>query len=225
MPKPEAPRRFLEGNAMSESPRAPGEGDPTILVIDDEPANLQLIKMAVVREHFRCNLVLLDGARKALERIRELRDASTDPRFAYFRRQLELQQLAVTGWIAWAEGRNDEAIALLRYSADEEDALGKHPVSPGAIMPVRELLGDLYLELNRPADALAAFEQSLQLNPARYRGTAGAARAAELAGKTELARAYYRKLLELAKNGDGQRPEVAQAQAFLDGGTNPAGQR
>ena len=123
------------------------------------------------------------GARKAVERIQELHDASSDPKFAYFRRQLELQQLAVAGWIAWAEGRNDEAIALLRYSADEEDALGKHPVSPGAIIPVRELLGDLYLELNRPADALAAFERSLQLNPGRYRAFAGAARAAGLAGK------------------------------------------
>jgi tetratricopeptide (TPR) repeat protein len=159
----------------------------------------------------------LDGARKAMARMQELHDASSEPKYAYFRRQLELQQLAVTAWIARAEGRNDEAIALLRYAADEEDALGKHPVSPGAIMPVRELLGDLYLELNRPADALAAFDQSLQLNPARYRGTAGAARAAELAGKTDVARDDYRQLLELARDGDGQRPELAQARAFLGG--------
>ena len=158
----------------------------------------------------------LDGARKALERIRELGNASSDPKFAYFRRQLELQRLAVAGWIARAEGRNDEAIALLRYSADEEDELGKHPVSPGAIVPVRELLGELYLALDRPADALGAFERSLQLNPGRYRGTAGAARAAELAGRADVARDYYAKLLELAQNGDGQRPEVAQARAYLD---------
>ena len=155
----------------------------------------------------------LAGARQALAQLQKLRDASTDPRFAYFRRQLELQQLAVEGWIARAEGRNDQAIAFLRYAADEEDALGKHPVSPGSIVPVRELLGDLYLELDRPADALAAFEQSLQLNPERYRGIAGAARAAERAGQTELATRYQRKLVELAKNGDGQRPETAQARA------------
>jgi tetratricopeptide (TPR) repeat protein len=78
-------------------------------------------------------------------------------------------------WIAWGEGRNDEAIAFMRYAADEEDALGKHPVSPGAILPVRELLGDLYLELDRPADALAAYEQSLTLNPERYRAMGRAA--------------------------------------------------
>jgi tetratricopeptide (TPR) repeat protein len=157
----------------------------------------------------------LAGARKAMTRIQELRDASGDAKVAYFRRQLDLQLLAVQGWIAKMEKRDDEAIALLRYAADEEDALGKHPVSPGSILPVRELLGSLYLALGRPGEALAAFEQSLQLNPERYRGGAGAARAAEAAGKPEVAGRYYRKLLELAKGGDGQRPETAHARAFL----------
>ena len=167
----------------------------------------------------------LDGARKASARIQQLHDASTDPGYAYFRRHLELQQLAVKGWIAWGEGRNDEAIALLRYAADEEDALGKHPVSPGAIVPVRELLGDLYLELNRPGDALATYEQSLTLNPERYRAIAGAARAAEGAGKAGTAREYYAKLLELAKPGDGTRPEIAQARAYLAGAGGPVAER
>ena len=167
----------------------------------------------------------LAGARVAAARIQELRDASTDVRFAYFKRQLELQQLAIAGWLARAEKRNDEAIALLRYAADEEDALGKHPVSPGSIVPVREMLGDLYLELGRPADALAAYESSLQLNPERYRAIAGAARAAEQAGKAEVARDYYRRLLDLTKDGDGQRPEMAQARAFLKDATTQASQR
>src|SRR5262249_47938014 len=127
---------------------------------------------------------------------------------------LELQMLAVNGWIAWADKRQDEALALLRYAADEEDALGKHPVSPGAIVPIRELLGDVDLELNRPVEALAAYERSLPLNPGRYRATAGAARAAELAGKTGTARDYYRRLTDLAKDGDGQRPELAHARGF-----------
>ena len=157
----------------------------------------------------------IDGTRKAAARIQKLHDESTDPGYAYFRRQLELQQIAVKGWIAWAEGSNDEAIAFLRYAADEEDILGKHPVSPGSILPIRELLGDLYLELNRPADALVAYEQSLMLNPERYRAIAGAALAAERASKTDTARAYYTKLLELAKPGDGTRPEIAQARAYL----------
>jgi tetratricopeptide (TPR) repeat protein len=157
----------------------------------------------------------LPGAGKAMARIQELHDASTDPGYAYFRRQLELQQLALKGWTAWAEGRHDEALAFLRYASDEEDVLGKHPVSPGSILPIRELLGDLYLELNRPVDALTAYEQSLTLNPQRYRAIAGAARAAERAAKDKTAREYYAKLLELAKPGDGTRPEIAQARAYL----------
>lgn len=167
----------------------------------------------------------LAGAREAAARIQALRDASTDPKVAYFRRQLELQRLAVDGWIAFLEGRADEAIALLRYAADEEDALGKHPVSPGAIQPIRELLGELYLALDRPQDALAAFERSLELNPRRFRAIAGAARAAELAGKTEAAGTHYRSLLELAKGGDGERPELARARAFLDRESTPVTRR
>ena len=107
----------------------------------------------------------------------------------------------------------------MRYAADEEDALGKHPVSPGSIIPVREMLGDLYLELGRPANALTAYQQSLTLNPERYRAIAGAGRAAEKAGQAEVARDYYRKLLELAKAGDGQRPETEHARAFVEADT------
>jgi Tfp pilus assembly protein PilF len=69
-------------------------------------------------------------------------------------------------------------------------------------------------------DALAAFERSLQLNPGRYRATAGAAHAAEVAGRTEAARDYYRKLTDLARDGDGQRPELAHARAFVGGDTS-----
>lgn len=205
-------RIVLERHAWKEAASLPPPNERFVARFPFDAAHVELAR-ALGRVHTGD----LEGARAALARIRELRDASSDPRFAYFRRQLELQQLAVGGWIAWAEGRVDEAIALLRYAADEEDAIGKHPVSPGAIVPVRELLGDLYFELKRPADALAAFERSLQLNPERYRATAGAARAAALAGKIEVARDYYRKLLELAKPGDGERPEIGHARAFLNG--------
>jgi tetratricopeptide (TPR) repeat protein len=159
----------------------------------------------------------LDGARRAMSRMKDLHDASDQPNAAFFRKQLELQQRAVAGWIAWAGKRPDEAIAALSAAADEEDALGKHPVSPGAIVPIRELLGELELEVGKPVDALAAFERSLQLNPGRYRATAGAALAAERAGKDDLARDYYARLVELAKDGDGQRPELARARAYLEG--------
>jgi tetratricopeptide (TPR) repeat protein len=166
----------------------------------------------------------LGGVHKSIARMEELRDAMVDPRYAYFRRQLEVQLLAVNGSLARAEGRNDEAIALLRYAADEDDTLGKSPVSPGNLVPVRELLGDLMLDLDRPAEALAAFERSIELNPGRFNALAGAGRAAELAGKSGVARDHYRHLLELAADGDGTRPAIAGARAYL-GDTDLAGSR
>jgi hypothetical protein len=84
-----------------------------------------------------------DGARKAIERMRVLRDATTEPKFDYFKKHLELQVQAASAWLAHVEGRDGEAVAALRAVADGEDVLGKHPVTPGALMPAREQLGDL----------------------------------------------------------------------------------
>jgi hypothetical protein len=155
----------------------------------------------------------IDGAKQALARIEELGEASTDPRAAYFRRQLEIQQRAIAALIANAEGRSEEALAALRSAADEDDLLGKHPVSPGNIYPVRELLGDLLLELDRPDEALLAFEQSLTLNPGRLSALGGAANAADRAGNRQAARRHYQQLL--AQAGHSARPQVAAARRLL----------
>src|SRR5213596_4349259 len=112
----------------------------------------------------------LDGARKAIARMQQLRDATKDPKFDYFKQQLELQMQAASAWIAYAEGKKDEAIDALRRSADAEDVLGKHPVSPGAFVPIREQLGSLFLELGRPKDAQREFEAALKIYPGRFRG-------------------------------------------------------
>ena len=95
----------------------------------------------------------VEGARKAIDRMRELRDATTDPKFDYFKRHLDLQMQAASAWVAYGEGKKDEAVNLLRRAADAEDILGKHPVSPGALVPAREQLGDLLLKLDRPKEA------------------------------------------------------------------------
>jgi hypothetical protein len=155
------------------------------------------------------------GARRALERMAELRDATTDPRFQYFRRQLDLQQAAVSAWLDYREGKEEDALRRLRATADLEDALGKHPVSPGAILPARELLGELLLEAKRPEEALTAFEASLRLYPGRFAAVYGAAHAAALARRRDVARQRYGELLEITKAGDGHRPEIGEAHAFL----------
>ena len=154
-------------------------------------------------------------AKADLARLEALRDSMTAAKNTYWANQAEIQRLSVAGWVARAEGRNDEALALLRKAADAEGATEKHPVTPGAIQPAREMLGELLLDLNQPVQALVEFEASQRTDPNRFHSLAGAGRAAELAGDPVRAKRYYEALLMLARTGDSERPELNQAKAFL----------
>ena len=158
----------------------------------------------------------LDGARRAIERMRQLRDATTDVKFGYFRQHLFVQIQAASAWLDHAEQRDEQALASMAAAADMEDSLGKHPVTPGALMPVREQLGALLLELKRPQDALAAYQTGLQVYPARFRGLYGAGLAAERAGNPTLARLYFGKLVEQTVTADTARAELSHARAYLE---------
>jgi tetratricopeptide (TPR) repeat protein len=157
----------------------------------------------------------LAQARKDLERIAALRDTLTQAKNAYWAEQSEIQRLAVAAWIAKAEGKTEEAVTLMRQSADREDGTEKHPVTPGALFPAREMLGDMLLELKQPAAALVEIERSQKSEPNRFLGLWSAGRASELAGDQTKARQYYGQLLDLAKAADGERMEIKQARAFL----------
>jgi hypothetical protein len=155
------------------------------------------------------------SARKSLARLEALRDALTQAKNAYWAQQSEIQRRAVAAWTALTEGKKEEAATLMRSSADLEDSTEKHPVTPGAIKPARELLGEMLLETGQPGQALKEFEASQRTDPDRFNGIYGAARAAELAGDREKARAHYAKLVSLAAHADTERPELVQAKAFL----------
>jgi tetratricopeptide (TPR) repeat protein len=140
--------------------------------------------------------------------MQQLRDATKDPKFDYFKSHLDLQMQAALAWVEFSESKKDEAITMLRRAADAEDRLGKHPVSPGALVPIREQLGDLFLKLGRSKDAEAEFEAALKIYPGRYRGLYGAALAAEQAGDKEKARRYYAQLAAQTAKSHGSRDEV-----------------
>lgn len=152
-------------------------------------------------------------ARKDLERLEALRDAQA--KVPYWATQIEIQRRAGAAWVALAENKTDEALGLMRSAADLEGTTDKNPVTPGAIVPARELLGEMLLETGDPAQALREFEASLGKEPNRFNGFSGAARAAELAGDQAKAKAYYAKLVTLAARADTERPELRQAKAFL----------
>jgi len=157
----------------------------------------------------------VDGARKAIARMQELCDATKDPRFVYFKSHLDLQMQAASAWVAAAEGKKNEAVDVLRRAADSEDVLGKHPVSPGAFVPIREQLGSLLLEMGQPTEAQREFEAALKIYPGRFRGLYGAAQAAELAGDNDGASRYYTKLAAQTSKAGGSRNELNHIREFL----------
>lgn len=157
----------------------------------------------------------LAAARFDVERLQALKAAMTAAKSGYWAGQTDFQIKTVNAWIALAEKRKDEALQLMRAAAEAEEASDKHPVTPGNVVPSRELLGEMLLEVGQPEQALAEFERSLKRDPNRFRGIYGAARAAEAAGNAALAREYYARLQTLTADRDTERPELAHAKAFL----------
>jgi tetratricopeptide (TPR) repeat protein len=150
-----------------------------------------------------------------LAQLAVLRDRLKTAQDAYWTDQVEVQSQVAAAWVTFAAGKRDEGIQRLRAAADLEDATDKSAVTPGPLAPARELLGEMLLEAGRAAEALAAFETSMQKEPGRLRGAHGAARAAEAAGNRAEARKYYERMLEIARTADTERPELQQARAFV----------
>jgi tetratricopeptide (TPR) repeat protein len=157
----------------------------------------------------------LPGAKREIEAIQGLQKALLKAKDSYWAARSEEQILAVSAWVALAEGTREQAVKLMRAAADGEDGSIKHVAMENRLYPMRELFAELLLETRQAAPALREFEAALKENPNRYRGLYGAARAAEAAGNQEKASAYFGKLLTLSKNADTARPELARATAFL----------
>jgi dipeptidyl aminopeptidase/acylaminoacyl peptidase/tetratricopeptide (TPR) repeat protein len=121
-----------------------------------------------------------------------------------------ISQSEAEAWLAYAEGKHEAAIDEMRSAGERESAVGETPVA----QPAREMLGDMFLELKRPADALAAYKAALKIWPNRFDSVYGAARAAQSAGNASEARDYFAKLTEISGPG-ADRPELREAQAQL----------
>jgi hypothetical protein len=157
----------------------------------------------------------LAAAQREVGALAAIREDLEQKKDAYWSQVVEAQRLAVAAWIAHGEGRSAEALQLIARAAEIEEAVDKHPVTPGPILPARELEGDLLLELNRPAEAQRAYEAALQYERNRARTLFGAARAAELAGDLSSAHRRYAEYAQLMQRAEGDRPELKAARAFL----------
>jgi tetratricopeptide (TPR) repeat protein len=149
------------------------------------------------------------AAREALARLETIENELDRKGDKYWSGQVEIQRLEAASWLARAERRDDEAVRLARSAADLEGGTDKHPVTPGAIVPARELLGDLLLDLRQPGPALKEYEASLAVAPNRLHGIAGAGRAARAARDEDKARTYAAKLVALAGQADTDRSDLA----------------
>jgi tetratricopeptide (TPR) repeat protein len=157
----------------------------------------------------------LANAKAEIEAMKALRAALERANQSYWADRTEEQILAVSAWVALREGARDQALRFMRAAADGEDGSLKHVAMENRLYPMRELLGDLLLEIGQPAAALTEYETALKATPNRYRGFWGAARAADAAGNRTKAAEYYGKVVELSKNADTERRETREAKAFL----------
>jgi tetratricopeptide (TPR) repeat protein len=156
-------------------------------------------------------------ATQEIARLEELTKKLDENREREWAIRVDAQRLAAAAWAAYASGDTKTALELGAAAVELDEMIEKHPVTPGPILPARELLADMLMDLGRHADARVQYEQTLQREPRRARALFGAARAAELAGDAATAGVHYGALLELMSNADPARPQVQAARRFTQG--------
>jgi tetratricopeptide (TPR) repeat protein len=157
----------------------------------------------------------IDSAKAELKALNTIHDMLSAQKDAYKANQVQIQIKTGQAWIAFKEGKNNEAMSLMNVATAMEDKTEKHPVTPCEVIPARELLGDMLLQMNKPAQALEAYEADLKKHPKRFNGVYGAGLAAEKAGNKEKAGFYYRQLLTFISKDKAARPELAATKLFL----------
>jgi len=129
--------------------------------------------------------------------------------------QVQIEIKTTDAWINLAKGNNDKAVELMKLAAKLESETSKHPVTPGEVLPADELLGDMLFALDKPKEALEAYEINLKGHPNRFNGIYGAAIAAKQTGDNQKATGYFNQLIELTKNSNSNRLELVEAKAFV----------
>lgn len=185
----------------------------------NEAANLELVRedfgwkdfgFALSIHHFARGIGAarsgqIARARVELKKIREIQAELPSSTLTYWHEQVQVHIDAIKAWVLVSEGKLDAAIQSARAAADLEDSVDKHPVTPGEVLPARELLADLLLEAGRYADALVDYEAVLKNSPNRLNALVGAVDAAENSGQTGLAASYRERLRVQVRNGSGPR--------------------
>jgi hypothetical protein len=156
------------------------------------------------------------AANESAAALQQIRERLAKANESYWAGQVEIQEVAVRAWAALAAGKNEEALRQMKSAAGLEDGTEKSAVTPGPLAPARELLGEMLLEMDEPAQALEQFEATLKKEPGRLRALYGAARAAELSGNRDTSQMYFRDLIKVCGRADKPgRSEVTEAQRAI----------
>jgi hypothetical protein len=160
----------------------------------------------------------LADARTSVAALQALQDKLVAAKEAYWSEQVGIQHEEAAAFVALAEGHADEALRQLRAAAVREDATEKNAITPGPLVPARELLGDMLMELKQPAAALTEYQAVLKKEPRRFRAVYGVAKAAQAAGDAATSRKAFADLVAICERGDTPgRPELAEARRTVSG--------
>jgi tetratricopeptide (TPR) repeat protein len=158
------------------------------------------------------------AAQAEIGKLQSAKDAAASSKNVYWAGQIDVQMQAASAVLTFAQGREDEALVEMRAAADAQDTADKNNVTPGPVLPAREMLADMLLQARQPAQALAEYERSLDTAPNRFRSLAGAAAAAEQMGNAAKARTYNERLVQLSGSTGTERPEALAAKRSLEKG-------
>ena len=155
-------------------------------------------------------------AHESVAALKQIRERLLKADENYWARQVEIEELEVGAWAALADGKKKEGLRQMKSAAELEDGTDKSALTPGPLAPARELLGEMFLQMNDPAQALEQFEATLKKEPKRFRALYGAARAAQLSGSREASLRYFRELLRVCQHADNPgRVEILEAKTVV----------
>ena len=157
----------------------------------------------------------LEVAEMELTKLNQLHDTLVKQKDAYKSKEVEIQIKTGEAWIQFISADKTSALHLMQVAADMEDSTEKHPVTPGEVLPARELLGDMLLEMKQNDKALQAYETVLKKSPNRFNSVYNAGVAAQRSANFQKAIFYFTQLLKMVDTVACKRPEVAAARSFL----------
>ncbi|MEP6464701.1 MAG: tetratricopeptide repeat protein [Parafilimonas sp.] len=157
----------------------------------------------------------IDAAKLELKKLDQLRDTLEKQKDSYKSMEVAIQIKAGEAWILFASGDKKHALNLMKLAADMEDSTSKHPVTPGEVLPARELLGDMFMQMNENEKALQAYEAVLKKCPNLFNSLYGAGKAAEKCSNKQKAIYYYKQLLSITDLANSDRHGLVGVRKFL----------